>query len=69
MDAGDSECWLPLNETDMKRCKQLSKEYIERDSEWEFAPVLVSTNREKFDITHFQAKKFAMKQGVPLVRW
>jgi PIF1-like helicase len=36
---------------------------------WRFAPILVSTNRERFDITEVQAKSFAKVNGTVVLRW
>ena len=55
--------------SDLKNIKPLSPEDIAADGAWEFAPILVQTNRERFDLTASQAIRFAAGKGVPVVRW
>jgi hypothetical protein len=40
-----------------------------KDVKWRYAPILVSTNRERYDLIHEQAVRFAMEHGLPVVRW
>ena len=46
----------------LKRYKALSKDDM-KDDKWMFAPILVSTNRERIDIIEMQAIKFANNKG------
>lgn len=50
---------------DLGKYKLLS----DNDTDFEFAPLLVSTNRERFDLCEIQAKRFAEKNGTHVIRW
>ena len=39
------------------------------DSRWRYAPILVSTNRERYDLIHEQTIRFAREHGIPVIRW
>ena len=54
---------------DLSYYRELTPEDVEEDPEWKFAPILVSTNRERLDFTFAQAQEFAKVHGVPVVRW
>jgi hypothetical protein len=55
---------------DIKRYKPLTKEDIEQyPSDWEFAPVLVSTNRERLDIIQRQCVNYAKKNNTYVIKW
>lgn len=54
---------------DLHRIKILSEEDIKSDPSWRFAPILVPTNRERFDLTASQAVRYAASKGIPVVRW
>eukprot|EP00957_Ditylum_brightwellii_P166223 12654603-Ditylum_brightwellii.AAC.1 len=41
----------PLQMSDIKKLKTLSKKDIENDEEWRSAPILMTSNRERVDFT------------------
>ena len=53
----------------LKLYKPLSAQDFKQDCSWEFAPYLVATNRERIQISHIQARKFAKKNCTHVVRW
>ena len=53
---------------DLKNYKALSKKDM-KNKKWKFAPILVSTNRERLDITELQAVNFAKENKTYVVRW
>ena len=52
----------------LKTYKALTSEDMS-SPKWRFAPILVSTNRERFDITHTQAINFAKEHKTVVLRW
>jgi hypothetical protein len=57
---------------DILRYKPLSKDDInnaESASDWKYAPVLVSTNRERLDITQRQSILYAKDHGTYVFKW
>ena len=54
--------------TDLKNYKAQSKKDM-KNKKWKFAPILVSTNRERLDITELQAVNFAKENKTYVVRW
>ena len=38
-------------------------------AKFEFAPLLVSTNCERFDFTQYQALRYAKARGTYVIRW
>ena len=57
-----------LLQSDLERFKVLSQDDI-KDPDWRFAPVIVLTNRERFDICWSQARRYAKEKGLPIIRW
>ena len=53
---------------DLRNYKALSKEDMKNDK-WKFAPILVSTNRERVDINEKQARNFAREKKTYVIRW
>ena len=49
--------------------KPLTSKDFRENHQWEFAPYLVATNRERIQISHIQAIKFAKKHCTHVVRW
>jgi hypothetical protein len=49
--------------------RNLTEEDVQQDEAWRFATVIVSTNRERYDINLAQCQSFARAKGVPVVRW
>ena len=39
------------------------------EDSWDMAPVCVTSNAERFNLTPIRAKRFAQRKGVPLVTW
>jgi len=56
---------------DLKRgYKRLSaKDFRKNGHKWRFAPILVGTNRERFDLTEVQAIEFAKQNNTHVIRW
>jgi len=54
---------------DLKIYNHLSKEDIASDPLWEFAPVLVSTNHERMNITKSKASLWAKKHNTYAFKW
>ena len=53
----------------LKLYKPLTLNDLQHNEDWEFAPYLVATNRERIQITHLQAMKFAKKHCTHVIRW
>ena len=61
---------LPVTDRDLKRFKKLSdKDFKEDPSAWQFAVILVTTNRERADFNHIQAINYAKTHGEVVIRW
>ena len=54
---------------DLLPYKTLTKQDIEKDPSWAFAPIIVATNRERMDIIASQARRFAKQNNTLVVRW
>ena len=54
---------------DLRMYKVLTPEDIKNDIEWLFAPVIVTTNRERVNIIHEKAIAYAKYYNVPIIRW
>lgn len=54
---------------DLQQYKALTSKDLSDDPEWMFAPIIVATNRERFDLTESQAKAFAKHNKTHVVRW
>ena len=63
-----SEC-NPLTMEELKLCKHLSRGDILKDPTWLFAPVLVSTNRERMEVTRLKCKLWAIKDKTHVFKW
>jgi hypothetical protein len=59
----------PIDATIIDSLKVLSAEDVANDDSWFTAPVVVCSNRERHALNISQAKRFAMKHGVPILRW
>jgi len=57
-----------LSFSDLKRMKRLTAEDA-KDPAWKYAPIIVLTNRERFDICWSQARRYAKEHGLPIIRW
>ena len=53
----------------MSLYKPLTSRDVQQDPSWQFAPFLVSTNREKVQISHLQSIQFAHNQRTHIIRW
>lgn len=52
----------------LKNYKPLTPDNL-TEEDWRFAKILVSTNRERFDITQVQAQAFAQHHNTVVIRW
>eukprot|EP00957_Ditylum_brightwellii_P001129 89414-Ditylum_brightwellii.AAC.1 len=59
----------PLQMSDNKKLKTLSKIDIENDEECQSVPILVTTNRERVDWTAQNASMFAELKNQHVIRW
>jgi hypothetical protein len=56
--------------SDILRYKHLSKKDVEdHPEEWKFAPVLVSTNAERLNISRAKAKLWAIEHKTHVFKW
>ena len=58
-----------ITEEDMKIYNPLTAEDVAEDPSWLFAPVLVSTNHERMNITREKAKLWATKHNTHVYKW
>ena len=65
-DANDHNAFLnrmrhfqPIKVADLKIYKTLTAEDMKQDPAWQFCPIIVATNRERYEIIHWQARRFA----------
>ena len=61
-------CGKQITMVQLRQYKPLKPEDL-ASRKWRYAPILVSTNRERFDITEVQAKSFANESGTVILRW
>ena len=54
---------------DLKKYKILSSADMSEEANFRFATILVSSNRERIDISYTQLKQYALIHGVPIVKW
>ena len=40
-----------------------------KDKTWRYAPVIVTTNRERLDVIHQQAIMFEIEHNTHVIRW
>ena len=60
----------PIDLTDILKYKHLSKQDIEKNpDDWTFAPVLVSTNRERLSIARMKAQLWARENNTYVFKW
>ena len=60
----------PPEMTDLMKIPLLSHEdFLDPDSPWFKAPILVMTHRERHSLTHEAAIRFAKATGKPVIRW
>lgn len=64
MGAGD-----PLSLADLHNIQRLSQKDILEGDSWKFAPVLLTSNRERIDINMSQMQRFALHHNECIVRW
>ena len=58
-----------FSKTDLKKYKILSSEDMTGEAHFRFATILVSSNRERIDISYTQLKQYALFHGIPIVKW
>eukprot|EP00957_Ditylum_brightwellii_P211109 15365762-Ditylum_brightwellii.AAC.2 len=51
----------------IKKYKILDQRELDGE-EWAFAPIIVSTNHERLDITEIQAKRYAKQHKIHVIR-
>ena len=61
-------CGLPITLDKLKRYQFLCANGM-KDKTWRYAPVLVTTNRERIDVIHQQAIMFAIEHNTHVIRW
>ena len=59
----------PFKMEDLEQYKLLTKEDMTGQGEFRFAPILVSSNRERIDISYSQLKQYALVHNIPIVKW
>jgi len=59
---------LCLHDFDPYKCLT-ANDFLENKEGWNVAPILVATNRERFDLTLKQCKRFATNRGKNVYRW
>jgi hypothetical protein len=59
----------PINQSVIDNFKVLSAQDIKNDPSWLTAPVVVACNRERHALNVLLAKRFAIANGVPILRW
>eukprot|EP00957_Ditylum_brightwellii_P150532 11462464-Ditylum_brightwellii.AAC.1 len=59
----------PLQMSDIKKLKTLRKIDIENDEEWCLAPILVTSYRERVDLTDQSVPMFAELKNQHVTRW
>ena len=58
-----------FQQQDLKCYKLLSKEDMTEQGGFRFATILVSSNRERVDISYSQLKHYALIHNIPIVKW
>ncbi len=53
----------------LERIKVITKEDVERDPSWMIAPVVVTSNEERFRINEERSRIFSMKNNYPRIIW
>eukprot|EP00957_Ditylum_brightwellii_P175659 13374676-Ditylum_brightwellii.AAC.1 len=53
---------------DIEKYKILDQNELD-DTEWTFSLIIVSTNRERLDISEIQAKRYAKHHKTHMIRW
>lgn len=59
----------PFSYDDLKKYRILSAEDMTGEANFRFATILVSSNRERIDLSYTQLKQYALFHGVPIVKW
>jgi hypothetical protein len=59
----------PIDQSLIDSFQILSAEDVESDPSWLAAPVVVASNAERHALNVTQAKRYAMANGVPVLRW
>ena len=59
----------PLNHDVIDSLKVLTHKDVEEDESWLEAPIVVCGNLDRKALNYSQAKRFAIRKGVPIIKW
>jgi hypothetical protein len=65
----DTTLQNPVDDDVINSLKVLTSEDVDEDNSWLDAPIIVCSNKERHALNLSQAKRFAIKNGVPILRW
>jgi DNA polymerase III delta prime subunit len=59
----------PIDDDVIDSLKVLTSEDVDEDNSWLSAPIVVCSNKERHALNLSQARRFAIRNGVPILRW